>query len=204
MSDTAAHAHVHRDDEGAKIGMWLFLFTEILLFGGMFVLYGLYRWQFPEAFLQASHKLDLTMGTINTVVLLASSLTVVLAISALQMKKTGLAKLLLAITILFAAVFLVNKYFEWSHKFDVGLYLGSEKMMGLDKGTQLFYGLYYMMTGLHAVHIVFGMIVLGWALALIHSGNIHSTYYSKLENAGLYWHLVDVIWIFLFPFFYLI
>jgi len=196
--------HVHRDDVGAKMGMWLFLFTEVLLFGGMFLIYAVYRYQFPDQFRVAAMELNTGIGTLNTVILLTSSLTVALSIAAMQKKNKFLSILLLSITILFALMFMVNKYFEWSAKFSHGIYPGSEELLNRPDGQILFYGLYYVMTGLHGLHVIIGVIILIFMLVFIIRDKITFDNYVKLENSGLYWHLVDLIWIFLFPLFYLI
>jgi cytochrome c oxidase subunit III len=241
----------HKDHEGARIGMWLFLFTEVLLFGGFFLLYAVYRSNFPEDFHFSAANLDTFMGGLNTVILLTSSLTMVLAVAHLERKNRKLAAIFLSATIIFAFVFLVNKFFEWSAKIHHGLYPNSEIMQTHTPGENVFYSLYYLMTGLHGIHIIVGIILLGWLLikvlqkprrkvnlsgfdtaslslsdesgnplwshdekesvskvemALVYEENedVLDRLNIKLENAGLYWHLVDVIWIFLFPLFYLI
>ncbi|MBU1096339.1 MAG: cytochrome c oxidase subunit 3 [Bacteroidetes bacterium] len=198
------NSHRHRDDVGAKMGMWLFLFTEVLLFGGMFLVYAVYRFQYPEQFHLAGMELNTTIGTINTIILLTSSLTVAMAITALQKGNKFLSTVLLSLTIVFALVFMVNKYFEWSAKINHGIYPGSKELLEKQNGEILFFGLYYIMTGLHAFHIVIGIILLSVILAFIIRDKIVSNDLVKLENTGLYWHLVDLIWIFLFPLFYLI
>lgn len=197
-------SEIHRDYLGAKMGMWLFLFTEVLLFGGLFVLYAVTLQRFPVEFHEASKMLDLTMGTLNTVVLITSSLFAVLSVTALQKGDRVKAKLFLVLTILMALVFLVDKYFEWGHKFHLGIYPGSPAMADYAPGVQAFFNLYYVMTGLHGAHIVIGMAVLIWVYALINRGKCTPDHFVALENGGLYWHLVDLIWIYLFPLFYLI
>ncbi len=204
MDSINAHNDEHRDDVGAKIGMWLFLFTEILLFGGLFIVYAIYRYQNLEAFHLAGKELDVTLGTINTIVLLVSSATVAMSISAIQKGHKKLAVGLIIITIILGLAFMVNKYFEWGAKFHHGLYPGSELMSMLGHGDMLFFTLYFAMTGLHALHIIVGISLLTVILIKIIRGSIHSERYVLLENGGLYWHLVDLIWIFLFPLFYLI
>ncbi len=203
MSATTNHT-VHRDDEASKIGMWLFIFTELLLFGGLFIVYSVYRFQYSDAFHLASEELSVTVGAINTVILLISSMTVAMSISAVQYGDRTKAVLFLGITIILALGFLVNKYFEWSGKIEHGLYPGSQKLIGFGHGDTLFFGLYFFMTGLHALHILVGLVLLAVMLARIMNKSIHSENYIHLENSGLYWHLVDLIWIFLFPLFYLI
>ena len=202
-----AHVHVehfHRDDEGSKMGMWLFLFTEVLLFGGMFILYASYRFLHPDDFKNAAAELNVYIGTINTIILLASSLTVVLAIISLQKDQKKLALGFLWFTLICGLAFLINKYFEWGHKIEHGIYPKGPALADMADGEVLFFGLYYVMTGLHGLHIIIGMIFIGFTMVQISKNKITGTNYQKLENAGLYWHLVDVIWIFLFPLFYLI
>ncbi len=196
--------HVHRDDVGAKMGMWLFLFTEILLFGGMFLVYAFYRIQNPDHFRVAAMELSTNIGTLNTIILLTSSLTVALSIAAIQKGNRFLSVLMLNLTLVFAVMFMVNKYFEWSAKISHGIYPGSKEMLDLPNGQILFFGLYYVMTGLHALHVIIGVVVLSIILLQVMKRKITQDSYVKLENAGLYWHLVDLIWIFLFPLFYLI
>lgn len=206
MSNNTAEVthHVHRDDVGARMGMWLFLFTELLLFGGMFLAYAVYRHEYPEQFRIAALELNTTVGALNTIILLTSSLTVALSIAALQKGKRTLSILLLLLTDVMALLFMVNKFFEWSAKIHHGLYPGSETMLNLPDGQILFYGLYYIMTGLHGLHVIIGLVFLTIILVFILTGSVNKDSYVKLENAGLYWHLVDLIWIFLFPLFYLI
>ena len=194
----------NRDDEASKLGMWLFLFTELLLFGGLFLVYTIYRYLNSEAFLHASYELNVIMGTINTVVLLTSSLTVAMSITAIQKgdKKTALA--LIWATIAFAGVFLIIKYFEWTAKFEHGLFPGMDHFNHLEPGEKLFFFLYFFMTGLHGFHVIVGGIFLGFVIRAIRKGKVNQGRFVLLENGALYWHLVDVIWIFLFPLFYLI
>lgn len=201
---TAGHAHVHRDDIGSKMGMWLFLFTELLLFGGMFILYASYRFIYPDAFKVAAMRLDLLIGSVNTIMLLTSSLTVALSIAALQRKQKTFSLFLLGFTVIAGGAFLVNKYFEWSAKIHHGIYPKGPEMANLSDGEVVFYGLYYVMTGLHALHVIVGLIFIIVMMWFIYKDKLTFDNHQKLENAGLYWHLVDIIWIFLFPLFYLI
>lgn len=194
----------HRDDIGARLGMWVFIFTEILLFGGLFLVYAVMRHQYTDDFHQSAHHLNAFIGAINTVVLLASSMTVAMSITAVQKNNKKLAVTLLFITLLCAGIFLVNKYFEWGHKIHMGLYPGSELMVTLKHGSILFFSLYYFMTGLHMLHLIVGAIILTIVMIKVQTGSINSSRYVLLENGGLYWHLVDLIWIFLFPLLYLI
>lgn len=197
-------AHIHRDDIGARLGMWLFLFTELILFGGMFIIYSVYRYMHPDAFHLAATELNTVIGTFNTIILLTSSLTMVLAIVAIQRNKKSLSLFFQFLTILLALFFMVNKYFEWSAKFHHGIYPGSEKLLSEESGQILFFGLYYVMTGLHGLHVIIGVIMIAFIMRFTAKGIVTNDNYVKLENTGLYWHLVDIIWIFLFPLFYLI
>ena len=194
----------NRDDEASKFGMWLFLFTELLLFGGLFLVYVVYRYLNAEAFLHASYELDVILGTINTIVLLTSSLTVAMSITAMQKGQTKLSVWLIITTILFALTFLVIKYFEWSAKFEHGLFPGMDHYTHLEPGAKLFFFLYFFMTGLHGLQVIVGGILLGFVIRSIRKGGVTKDRFVFLENGGLYWHLVDIIWIFLFPLFYLI
>ena len=203
MSDAIAH-HEHRDDQASKIGMWLFIFTELLLFGGLFVVYSVYRYMHPQAFHLAAEELDVTIGTINTVILLISSMTIAMSTTAIQKKDKRATLILIGITLVLALVFLINKYFEWGAKIGHGLYPGSTLLEDLGRGDLLFFGLYFFMTGLHALHIVVGMVFLTFLLVFVWKGKLSHDNFQLLENGGLYWHLVDLIWIFLFPLFYLI
>ncbi|MEM0961483.1 MAG: cytochrome c oxidase subunit 3 [Bacteroidota bacterium] len=264
--------------ESAKLGMWLFLATEILLFGGMFVAYGIFRVLYPELYEQASMQLDTTLGAFNTLVLLLSSLTMAWAIRAAQMDNRKLLIQMLSATIVLAGFFLVVKYFEYEHKYHLGILPGEafvleegtprvedlvegvpatplitfgEESEGGDGGGDaapagetgsaeatpaaasaapagdaahsddhgeyaregeifsnrragIFFGIYYMMTGVHAIHIIIGMIAIGFLVYYSWKGKYSSVYYTPVENVGLYWHIVDVIWIFVFPLMYLI
>jgi len=196
--------HAHRDDVGAKMGMWLFLFTEILLFGGLFLAYAVYRFKYSDQFHIAAMEMNTFIGAINTIILLTSSLTMAMSIAALQRGKKMFSIWMLSSTLAFALIFLINKYFEWSVKFGHGIYPGSKDLVNKPNGQILFFGLYFVMTGLHALHVIVGMGVLGFMLVFIIRNKVTPDNYIKLENSGLYWHLVDLIWIFLFPLFYLI
>jgi cytochrome c oxidase subunit III len=194
----------HRDDVASKIGMWLFLLTEMLLFGGLFIVYSMYRFSHAQAFHLAAHELNVTIGTINTAILLISSATIAMSITAIQLKNKKLTLFLLGITIVLGLVFLVNKYFEWGIKIHHHIYPGSEIMAERGHGDVLFFGLYFFMTGLHALHIIVGLVFISIVFARIVNDKLSHDNFAHLENAGLYWHLVDLIWIFLFPLFYLI
>jgi len=205
-TEAKAHTevHVHRDDVGARLGMWLFLFTELILFGGMFLVYSVYRFTHPEDFHLAAKELNTIIGAFNTIILLTSSLSMVLSIAAIQRDKKNLSIFFQIITIALALFFMVNKYFEWSAKFHHGIYPGSESLMNESSGQILFFGLYYVMTGLHGLHVIIGVVLISVMVRFTQKRIVTNDNYVKLENVGLYWHLVDIIWIFLFPLFYLI
>ncbi len=295
--------------EAGKLGMWLFLATEVLLFGGLFCAYSVWRGNHPELFRYGSHYLNTTMGAINTCVLILSSLTMAWGVTAAQKNQIGVLKVCLVLTLMGAAGFLVIKYFEYTHKFHEGLFPGikfyekpgehshmwiSEKDLAHDKAfaaetapdpalanhsattpaaggfeiqtvavtpsastslppaeastvlpaaagpaglaagdkiaipeaefvrdrvestvqplqdhfrpqnTHMFFNIYYMMTGLHGIHVVIGMIVITWLLIKTFRGEFSNEYFTPVDLGGLYWHVVDLIWIFLFPLFYLI
>jgi cytochrome c oxidase subunit III len=190
--------------ETGKLGMWIFLFTELFLFGGLFLVYAVFRAKYSADFHTAARELNAFIGTMNTVFLLVSSMTVAMSITAIQQNQKKLAMFLVFVTLLLAALFMLNKYFEWSHKFELKLYPGSAVLKNLGQGELLFFGLYFMMTGLHALHVLVGMVLLSINLVKIKAGAINQKHYLLLENSGLYWHLVDLIWIFLFPLLYLI
>ncbi len=201
---THDHTSEHMDSETGKLGMWIFLFTELFLFGGLFLVYAVFRAKYSEDFHTAAAELNAFIGTMNTVFLLVSSMTVAMSITAVQKDHKKLAMFLIGVTLLLAALFMMNKYFEWSHKFEYKIYPGSEVLKNLPRGELLFFGLYYMMTGLHAVHVFIGMILLTINIVKIKNGDVNKEHFLHLENSGLYWHLVDLIWIFLFPLLYLI
>lgn len=192
------------DKTGIKIGMWIFLYSEIILFGGLFVLYAVYFHAFPDDFASGGKELNRIFGTANTLVLLFSSFTVAASITAIQRRKKIQSMTLLVISILCGVIFLVNKYFEWGAKFEHGLYPNSEHLLEADPGFIIFFGLYYTITGLHGLHVIIGMTLLAISLVLVMRNRVSAERYAMLENSGLYWHLVDLIWIFVFPLFYLV
>ena len=208
MSTTDHNAHSEHseyiDSDTGKMGMWLFLFTELFLFGGLFIVYAVMRSKYGEDFHHAALELNAFIGATNTVVLLVSSMTVAMSLTAIQKKQKNLAIGLIFFTILLAGVFLVNKYFEYGHKFALNLYPGSDVMRNLPHGEIIFFGLYFLMTGLHLFHVVVGGILLTIIMLKIKSGRINEEHFLLHENGALYWHLVDLIWIFLFPLLYLI
>jgi cytochrome c oxidase subunit 3 len=194
---------LHRDDAGSRMGMWLFLLTELLLFGGLFIAYAAYRSIHRGDFHRAGEELNAALGVANTVVLLTSSLTVALGVHALREGREREAPRWLGVTILLALAFLAVKAIEWSTKYQHGLFPGQPGLAALPPGERLFFGLYFAATGLHAFHVIVGAIVLAVAASLVARGRVRRDAPVVMENAGLYWHLVDVIWIFILPLFYL-
>lgn len=198
--------------DSAKLGMWLFLITEILLFSGMFVAYAVFRQWHPEAFVAASGTLDQVMGTLNTVVLLTSSLTVALSIHYIKQDKVKECIYYLLGTLALAGGFMVVKYFEYTDKFEHGVFPGGgfdphgahyEHLAGMEAVPQ-FFSIYFVMTGIHGFHVLVGMVVIAAIAFMAWRGSFSSEWYTPVELTGLYWHLVDIVWIFLFPLLYLI
>ena len=208
----AALAHQHQFDdaeqqyEASALGMWVFLVTEIMFFGGMFTAYVVYRATHPSVFVHASHHLDITLGLFNTTVLITSSLTMALAVHAAQMGRRQLLLMMLVLTMLLGAIFLGVKGYEYAHKFHEGLVPGPNfRYAGPDAAdAQLFFSLYFALTGFHALHMLIGLGILGTLVALAWSGTVGKHYHTPVELSGLYWHFVDIVWIFLFPLLYLI
>lgn len=191
--------------ESAKLGMWVFLVTEILMFGGLFAAFIFFQSNHQETFILAHHHLNKIQGGMNTVFLLTSSLTMALAVRASQLGKRQQASMHLAATLFFACLFLVVKYFEYSHKIHDGLLPGPYfTNHELPKDAHVFFSLYFMMTGLHGFHIVIGIALIAWLLVRNMRGDFKPEFYTPVEVVGLYWHLVDLIWIYLFPLLYLI
>jgi len=217
LPDTAGHAAApaalahHFDSldqqrEAATLGMWVFLVTEVLFFGGLFMVYTVYRAWYPEAFAAASHELDVVLGTVNTAVLITSSLTMALAVHAAQLDRRKLLMTFLVLTILLGATFLGIKSVEYYHKFVEHHVPGPSFQFEKEyaRHAQLFFSLYFIMTGLHALHMIIGIGIMLWMLRWAYRGVITAEYYSPIEISGLYWHFVDIVWIFLFPLLYLL
>jgi cytochrome c oxidase subunit 3 len=200
--------------DAAKLGMWVFLAQELLFFSGLFVAYGVYRSWYPEMFRAASHQLDKIMGGTNTVVLLFSSFTAAMAVRSSQLGRKKATGNFILITIACACVFLVVKYFEYVHKFEAGLLPGRyfhphlEHLAAgsppLPPNTGSFFSLYFIMTGVHGVHVIIGIGVLIWIWFRNNSGEFSKEFYTPVDIVALYWHLVDLVWIYLFPLLYLI
>jgi len=202
--DTAA-----QQKDASTLGMWIFLITEVMFFGGMFLAYTVYRRTYPEIFAIASSSLNVYIGAANTVVLLCSSFTMVMAVRAAQLGRTKGIVLFLILTLLLGGVFLGVKAYEWNEKFQEHHIPGpSFHLEGLapdQQGhAQLFFSLYFAMTGLHALHMVIGAGLLGVLIWQARRGRFSAEYMTPVDLTGLYWHFVDIIWIFLFPLLYLI
>ncbi|PIT99587.1 MAG: cytochrome C oxidase subunit III [Bdellovibrionales bacterium CG10_big_fil_rev_8_21_14_0_10_45_34] len=210
-ADTA-HDHAHHFESrehqysAAKLGIWLFMLTEIVMFGGLFVGYAFLRSLYPEIFFDGHKYLDVTMGATNTIVLLTSSLTMALSISYIQTGQNKKAALNLWLTFACAFVFLIIKYFEYSHKIHDGLLPGHFFTHAGDHPEKIgmFFGIYFMMTGLHGVHVTAGIVLISWLLIKLYKGHFNPKYFTPVEGVGIFWHIVDLVWIFLFPMFYLI
>ncbi len=207
--------------DAGKLGIWLFLVTEVLFFSGLFCAYAVYRFNHPEIFRYAHFFLDTTMGAINTVVLILSSLTIAWAVRAVQLNQRRLAVGMLVVTLLCAAAFMVIKYIEYTHKFHMGLTWGESfapsaealrEVLGEAHGEvlekpanlHLFFSIYFCMTGLHGIHVLAGIGVIIWMIVRTARGDFSSEYFGPVEYTALYWHIVDLVWIFLFPLLYLI
>jgi cytochrome c oxidase subunit III len=193
--------------EASTLGMWVFLITEIMFFGGLFLAYTVYRSSYPEVFWRASNTLNVIIGAVNTAVLLCSSYTMVLAVRAAQTGSRKALIIFLILTMLLGCVFLGIKGYEWTEKFHEHHVPGpSFHMEGtpLQGQAQLFFSLYFAMTGLHALHMVIGVGLMTFLLCQAYAGKYTPDYYTPVDIGGLYWHFVDIIWIFLFPLFYLV
>jgi cytochrome c oxidase subunit 3 len=193
--------------DASTLGMWVFLITEIMFFGGMFAAYTIYRSAFPTVFAVASSSLNVTIGAINTCVLLLSSFTMVMAVRAGQLGQRNVVIVFLIITLIFGGIFLGVKAYEWNEKFQEHHIPGpSFHLEGtpLQGQAQLFFSLYFAMTGLHAMHMVVGVGILSVLIWQTKKGKFSSEYFTPIDIAGLYWHFVDIVWIFLFPLLYLI
>ena len=198
---------LEQQKDSAILGMWVFLVTEVLFFGGMFMAYVLYRTWYPDAWLAASHHLDVTLGAINTAVLIGSSLTMAMAVRAAQLgQRTGQVVFLVA-TLALGFVFLGIKAVEYSDKFAHHLVPGPGfrfEDVTVARPAQIFFSVYFAMTGMHALHMVIGAGLLTWMLVGAIKGRFTPEYHTPVEIVGLYWHFVDIIWIFLFPLLYLV
>jgi cytochrome c oxidase subunit 3 len=206
---------MEQQKEASTLGMWLFLSTEIMFFGALFTGYTVYRSQHPGIFAEASHRLDVPLGAINTAVLICSSLTMVLSVYAAQINRRNLQVLFLVLTIILGSAFLGIKAKEYSDKFKHHEVPGSsfvyegkaqtpEAIEVGRKFQQMYFCFYFTMTGVHALHMVIGIVLLTILAIRAYKGEFTPYYHAPLELTGLYWHFVDIVWIFLFPLLYLI
>ncbi len=192
--------------DSARMGIWLFLVTEILFFGGLFCAFFIYRSWYFSSFVEAHHHLDKVMGAVNTCVLIFSSLTMALAVRSAQVNDKAKTVGFLVVTILCAFAFLVVKYFEYQHKIHDGLLPGVHfTAQGFTSPhPSTFFAVYFMMTGIHGLHVIIGIGLILWILLRAQRGDFSARYYAPVEGVGLYWHLVDLVWIYLFPLLYLV
>jgi len=219
MTSHDAHAvHAHHPDlqhhfdsleqqhEAATLGMWMFLITEVLFFGGLFLAYMLYRIWYPEAWAEGSYQLNLMLGTINTVVLIGSSLTMALAVRSAQTGGQRATVVWLILTMLLGLVFLIIKYFEYAEQFEHHHVPGHNFAFPGPHSpqVQIYFSLYFLMTGLHATHMLIGFGLLSVISWMAHKKRFSPAWYTPVEMSGLYWHFVDIVWIFLFPLLYLV
>jgi cytochrome c oxidase subunit 3 len=221
LSDAvAAHAHSHahhpaqqhhfdtmvQQQEAATLGMWLFLVTEVMFFGGLFMAYLLYRVWYPEAWSEGSRELDIMLGGINTAVLIASSLTMAMAVRSAQTGYPRATVNWLLVTMALGLTFLVIKFFEYEHKFELNHVPGPNFVFEGPHAdqVQIFLSLYFTMTGLHALHMVIGFGLLSVIAWMAYKRRFSPEWYTPVEMSGLYWHFVAIVWIFLFPLLYLV
>jgi cytochrome c oxidase subunit 3 len=197
--------NAEQEFDAAKLGMWVFLIQELMFFGGLFVAYFIFRGLYPAMFVEAHHHLSWQLGALNTVFLITSSFTMVMAVRSAQVSNKRQMLWFLLATFLFAGGFMCVKYIEYMAKIHHG-FLPARWFFG--EGTfetlPIFFGLYFTMTGLHGLHVLIGMGLIAWMMIRGNRGEFHAEYYTPLEMVGLYWHLVDLIWIFLFPLLYLV
>jgi cytochrome c oxidase subunit III len=197
---------LQQQQETAHLGMWTFLATEVLFFGGLFCLYTIYRYAYPHAFEECSRMMNLWLGALNTFVLLTSSLTMAMAVNAAEEGRSRAIIRWLCVTGFLGSIFLVVKAFEYHHKFTEhlipGIHFGPE--FGTPRGAEIFFSLYFIMTGLHAVHMIIGLGLLTTIGIMAARGRFTATYHNPVQVTGLYWHFVDIVWIFLYPLLYLV
>ncbi len=192
--------------EASTLGMWLFLVTEVMFFGGLFMAYLLYRVWYPEAWAEGSKELDIQLGAINTAVLIGSSLTMAFAVRSAQTGGRNSTVVWLILTMVLGLVFLIIKFFEYKHKFELNHVPGPNfEFEGPNAPqVQIFLSLYFAMTGLHALHMLIGFGLLSVIAWMAYKGRFSPEWYTPVEMSGLYWHFVDIVWIFLFPLLYLV
>jgi cytochrome c oxidase subunit III len=219
VSHSTAHAAHHpalqhhfdtleQQQNASTLGMWLFLVTEVLFFGGFFMAYILYRWMYNESFHTASHELNVWLGLFNTAVLIGSSLTMALAVRAAQVGRKNQIVMFLLLTIVLGSVFLGVKVVEYADKFTHHLVPGPTfafpENPAIAGQAQIYFSVYFAMTGMHALHMIIGIVILAVIAWMAHKGRFDARYNTPVEITGLYWHFVDIIWIFLFPLLYLV
>ncbi|MEK2643930.1 cytochrome c oxidase subunit 3 family protein [Bdellovibrio sp. BCCA] len=209
----SAHVSHHFKDanqeyDAGKQGIWLFMVTEILMFGAILVGYAIFHNIYPEMFAEGAKYLDWRLGFVNTLVLIFSSFTMAISISFIQKNQTKNATIALATTVLCGAIFMCIKYYEYTHKFHMGLFPGHlldiAKVHPEHANLGMYFGFYFAMTGLHGIHVLIGMGLITWLLIRTIRGDFHSQYWLPVEGVGIFWHIVDLIWIFLFPLLYLV
>ena len=202
--DMQGKPHSVVDYDGGKLGFWIFLLTEAMMFGALFLLFAIYFYRHTDAFATSSGMLDVWLGGTNTVILLVSTYTMGLGTLMMRQGKVRVSATLIGLTALMAVTFLVIKAMEWSMDIHHGLYPGSGVLDAMDKGEILFWGLYFVMTGLHGLHIIAGIALMVWVLLLIRSGSVRPDHIIVMKNVTLYWDFVHLVWIVLFPIFYMI
>ncbi len=197
---------IDQQKEAATLGMWIFLATEVLFFGAMFLGYSVYRSAYGEPFGEASRHLDILLGAVNTAVLLCSSLSMAMAVHEAQMGNRKMLIAFLGITMLLGVVFLGIKFYEYYHKYEEGLIPGVHFAWSGPAAppASIFFLFYFIMTGMHALHMIIGLGVMTVLMILAKMNKFSSSYYTPVEMGGLYWHFVDIIWVFLFPLLYLV
>ncbi len=219
MAEHATHvpglAHhfvsMEQQKEAGTIGMWIFLLTELMFFGGLFLAYAIFRYKYPDGFLQGSHLLSVPLGGLNTFILILSSLTMALGVYYSQMGDRKKLVAFLTMTLLLGLAFLVVKFFEYKEKFDHHLFpaigfwnpAADHPPEQYHQHVRVFLWIYFAMTGLHALHMIVGAGILITLIYLARKGTFTKEYNSPVEISGLYWHFVDIVWIFLFPLLYL-
>lgn len=205
------HSHhfdsMEQEHDAGKQGVWLFMATELMMFGGLFVGYSIYRAKYAEAWVEGGSLLDWRLGLVNTLVLLFSSFTMAQAVTNTMKGDNQKAFRNVLVTIVCASIFMVVKYFEYSGKIHHGLFPGlgvwNPEAVQIPE-TKLFLSLYFVMTGLHGIHIIVGIGLMLWIMKRLKNNEFSKDYYTSVEGVGLYWHIVDIIWIYLFPLMYLI
>lgn len=211
VENTMQHHVAHHFDTAeqefttAKLGMWIFLVQELLFFGALFVAFFVFKYLYPQMYIEAHHHLSWKMGALNTIFLITSSFTMVMGVRSAQTNQRRATMNYLFATMTLAFCFLVVKYFEYAEKFHLGLlpthFFSGE---GVHQSLPIFFGLYFVMTGLHGIHVLIGIGLIVWLMYRSSKGEFNSEFYTPVEMVGLYWHFVDLVWIFLFPLFYLV